>query len=83
MATNTPFKIEYPVLVPIAYQPGWPIYIVVGKQLPNNEATTEPIPLVNSDGNVSYLSPAASALSRFCNEPTTLNTPIGIMIERY
>jgi len=26
MAMKTPLRIEYPVLAPIAFQPGWPIY---------------------------------------------------------
>src|SRR4030066_513681 len=52
-----------------------------GKQLPKNDAMMLPIPFARRDGFVSYLSPAASALSRFCKEPTTLKSPIGIITD--
>jgi hypothetical protein len=32
---------------------------------------------------VGYASPAASALSMFCSEPTTLKSPMGRMTEKY
>ena len=56
--------------------------MVVGKQEPNSAAATEPKPLTASEGAVGKRSPAASALSMFCNDPTTLKRPIGKITDK-
>ena len=57
--------------------------MVVGKHEPKSAATSVPTPLTTIAGRIAKLSPAASADSMFWSDPTTLNSPIGTMIERY
>src|SRR5215204_2338188 len=57
--------------------------MVVGNADPKSAAATLPTPLIVNEYLVSYESPAASADSMFWSEPSTLNRPIAMMIDRY
>ena len=56
--------------------------MVVGNADPKSAAAMLPRPLIVSDGRVSYASPAASADSMFCSEPSTLKSPIATITDR-
>src|ERR1043166_2258023 len=71
MVMNAPLSTEYPTRAPSAFQPGWPMEIVVGNGDPKSAAKMLPMPLIIKDGRVSYGSPAASADSMFRSEEHT------------